>query len=390
MNSSRRDSSSVVPRLPQILGIDASRALSDAPTGIEYYSRALIEALLRADSNCDFCLYTRATPPQNFFPATNNYEIRAIPFPRLWTHLRLSYEMLTRAPDALFVPSHVLPLIHPRNSIVTVHDLGYRHFPDAHQSLARAYLDWSTRWNVRAARVVVADSSATRDDLVKFCKTPREKIRVVFPAFNAEVFTPTRNADEIARVREKYALPEKYILSVGTLQPRKNYARLIEASAQLPVEYALVMVGKKGWLYDSILARARELNMEARVKFLDYAPPGDLPALYAGAQCAAFPSLYEGFGFPALEAQACETALVCANTSSLPEVAGDGAEYFDPTNADDMARALRVVLENPARRAELIARGRVNVKRFAWARAAQEILEIVSALSFPLNARAVK
>lgn len=381
MNSSRRDSSSVVHRLPLILGIDASRALSNAPTGTEYYARALIEALLRAESHFVFRLYTRASPPQNFFPATNNYEIRALPLPRLWTHVRLSYEMLTRAPDALFVPSHVLPLVHPRNSIVTVHDLGYKYFPAAHKPLARAYLDWSTRWNVRAARVVVADSSATRDDIVKFYKTPREKIRVVFPALNADVFTPTRDANEIARVRAKYALPEKYLLSVGTLQPRKNYARLSEASAQLPNEYALVIVGKKGWLSDAIPARVRELNMQARVKFLDYAPLGDLPALYAGAQCAVFPSLYEGFGFPALEAQACETPLVCSNTSSLPEIAGDGAEYFDPTNADDMARALRVVLENPARRAELIARGRVNVKRFAWARAAQDILEIVSAFS---------
>lgn len=389
MSNSLR-ASSAVRRLQPVFGIDASRALSNAPTGTEYYARALIEALLRAESHFDFRLYTRARPPQNFFPATNNYEIRAIPFPRLWTHLRLSFEMLTRAPDALFVPSHVLPLIHPRNSIVTVHDLGYKYFPDAHKPFARAYLDWSTRWNVRAARVVVADSSATRDDIVKFYKTPREKIRVVFPAFNADVFTPTRDANEIARVREKYALPEKYIISVGTLQPRKNYARLIEASAQLPTEYSLVIVGKRGWLSESVSARVRELRMEARVQFLDYAPRRDLPALYAGAQCAAFPSLSEGFGFPALEAQACETPLVCSNTSSLPEVAGDGAEYFDPMNAGDMVRALRMVLENPARREELIARGRANVKRFAWERAAQDILEILSAFSFPLDARAVK
>lgn len=371
-----------------LLGIDASRALSDAPTGTEYYSRALIDALLRAECAFRFRLYTRSIPPLDFFPLTNNYEIRALPFPRLWTHLRLSYEMLTRAPDALFVPSHVLPPIHPHNSIVTVHDLGYKYFPDAHKALARAYLNVSTRWNVNAARIVLADSNATRDDLVKFYNTPTEKIRVVYPGFNAEIFKPVRNADEIARVQRTYALPEKYVISVGTIQPRKNYARLVEASAQLPDEYSLVIVGKKGWQYDSLMARVRELRLDARVKFLDYAPLQDLPALYAGAQCAVFPSLYEGFGFPVLEAQACETALVCANTSSLPEVAGEGAEFFDPLNVRDMARALQFVLDNDARRTELIARGRENVERFAWTRAASEILEIVSAFSFPFNARA--
>jgi glycosyltransferase involved in cell wall biosynthesis len=383
MNSLPRDFKGVT-------GIDASRAISDAPTGTEYYSRALIDALLRAESAFRFRLYTRSIPPPNFFPPTNNYEIRALPFPRVWTHLRLSYEMLTRAPDALFVPAHVLPPIHPRNSIVTVHDLGYKYFPDAHKTLARAYLNLSTRWNVRAARVVIADSNATRDDLVKFYNTPAEKIRVVYPGFNADVFKPVRNADEIARVRQTYVLPEKYLISVGTLHPRKNYARLVEASAQLPAEYSLVIVGKAGWMSESILARAQELHLDARVRFLDYAPTQDLPALYAGAQCAVFPSLYEGFGFPVLEAQACETPLVCAHSSSLPEVAGAGAEFFDPLNVRDMTRALQWVLDNDARRAELIARGRENVKRFAWARAANEILQIVSAFSFPLNARAVK
>ena len=362
-----------------VLGIDASRALTDAPTGTEYYSRALIEALLRSQTSTRFRLYTRTQPPQNFFPPTDNYEIRAIPFPRLWTHARLSYEMLTRAPDALFVPAHVLPPVHPHNSIVTVHDLGYKYFPDAHTRQSRAYLDWSTRWNVNAARIVVADSNVTRDDIVKFYATRAEKIRVVYPAYNARVFKPTRDAGEIARVRQKYALAQNYVISVGTVQPRKNYARLIEAFAQLPQEYVLVIAGKKGWLHESIAARVRELHLETRVKFLDYVPPEDLPALYAGAQCAVFPSLHEGFGFPALEAQACATALVCARASSLPEVAGEGAAYFDPLNADDMARTLRSVLDDAARREAMIARGLENVNRFTWERAAQEILEIVSA-----------
>lgn len=367
----------VVRRRSSVIGIDASRALTDAPTGTEYYSRALIDALLKLDSNFFFRLYTRATPPSSFFPATPNYEIRAIPFPRLWTHLRLAYEMLMRPPDALFVPAHVLPLIHPRNSIATVHDLGYKFFPDAHPRLQRAYLDFSTRWNVKRARVVIADSNATRDDIVKFYNAPRERIRVVYPSYNADIFQPSA-ASEIERVRAKYALRSPYIISVGTIQPRKNYARLLEAFATLPREYSLVIVGKKGWLAHSLYARAREMNLSDRVKFLDYVPMQDLPALYAGARLAVFPSLYEGFGFPALEAQACGTALGCANASSLPEVAGDGAMYFDPRDVAEISAVMKRVLDDQALRQSLIERGSANVRRFSWERAAREIVEIVT------------
>lgn len=362
-------------RARQVVGIDASRALTYAPTGTEYYSRALIQALLQTESPFRFRLYTRTNPPPDLFPLSS--EIRVIPFPRLWTHFRLSCEMLTRPPGALFVPAHVLPPIHPRNSLVTVHDLGYKFFPDAHPPLQRMYLDLSTRWNVRAASVVIADSFATRDDILRFYGTPSKKIRVVYPSYNADVFGQERTVDNVARVRAKYGLTSPYVLSVGTIQPRKNYARLIEASAALPSEYSLVIVGKKGWLFDSIFTRTRELGMEARVRFLDYVPTQDLPSLYAGARLAVLPSLYEGFGFPALEAQATETPLVCANSSSLPEVAGEGALYFDPRQVSEIARAMELGLRDEAVRRALVEHGRENVKRFSWERAAREIVEIV-------------
>lgn len=361
----------------RVFGIDASRALSDTPTGTEYYSRALIDALLRLDAPCTFRLYTRARPAPDFFPPTRNYEIRAMPLPRLWTHLRLSYEMLTRPPDALFIPAHVVPPIHPRHTLVTVHDLGYLHFPQAHPTLARRYLDLTTRWNVSAARMVIADSQATCNDLVRFYRVRREKIRVVYPAYNAHVFKPVRDPEQIARVCARYQIARPYLLSVGTLQPRKNYARLIEAVARLPGEYPLVIVGKKGWMFEPLFARVQALGLSARVRFLDYVELNDLPVLYAGAQLAILPSLYEGFGFPALEAQACETALVCSHASSLPEVAGDGAEYFNPLNVEAMTQAMVRVLNDETHRRELVERGRANVKRFSWEHTARQIMDLV-------------
>lgn len=377
----KMEHSSSVLRPPSfVFGIDASRAVSEAPTGTEYYSRALIDALLGQDSPFSFRLYTRTIPLSGYFAPTDKYELCAIPFPRLWTHLRLSYEMVTRPPDALFVPSHVLPPIHPRNSLVTVHDLGYLHYPHAHPRLTRIYLDLTTRWNARAARVVVADSNTTRADLIRLYGVAPDRIRVVYPSYNADIFKPIHEQALLTQVREKYHIGKQYVLTVGTLHPRKNYARLIQASVCLPPEYQLVIVGKKGWLYDAIFPLVQELGLTDRVRFLDYVPAEDLCLLYASAAALVFPSLYEGFGFPALEAQACEVPLICSNASSLPEVAGEGAEYFDPENVEAMGAAMLRVLNSDTRRVDLIDRGRANLARFSWERAAQEIVEIVKSL----------
>jgi glycosyltransferase involved in cell wall biosynthesis len=233
---------------------------------------------------------------------------------------------------------------------------------------------------VAAARVVIADSNATRNDIYKFYGTPTEKIRTVYPGYNNQLFRPVRDSNEIARVRAQYGLTQPYLVSVGTLQPRKNYARLIEAFATLPDEVLLVIVGKKGWLFDSILARATNLGVAARVRFLDYVPLGDLPALYTGARAAILASLHEGFGFPALEAQACDTPLVCSNRAALPEVAGEGAAFVDPMNIAALVQALEAILRNEEWRTVLIERGRRNVERFAWNKTAHELAEIISGL----------
>lgn len=364
-----------------LLGIDASRALSATPTGTETYSHALTTALLQAPSPLRFRLYTRSLPPPDFFPRTSNYDVRAIPFPRLWTHARLSTEMLLHPPDALWVPAHVIPLIHPRRSLVTVHDLGYLHFPQAHRARARFYLDLATRWNARVAARVLVDSDATAADLEKFYHVPRAKISVVYPAYDAARFNTQIAVEQVAAVQAKYALGDDYVLTVGTLHPRKNYERLLRALDTLPARYQLVIAGRRGWLDEGIVAQLRALG--ARARWLEYVAAADLPALYRGARAFVFPSLYEGFGLPVLEAQACGVAVACSNTSSLPKVASDGAEYFDPRDEDAIGRALLRVLEDEARRAELIAHGRANVARFDWERAAQTILELVAALNHP-------
>ncbi len=366
-----------------LIGIDASRATSAAPTGTETYSRELIRALIALDRKNYFRLYTREVNlgPRDFFGASSNFEIRAIPFPRLWTHLRLALEMATRAPEVLFVPAHVLPPIHPRHSIVTIHDLGQLYFPGAHPPLQRWYHNVAARWNAQRAAHILADSEATRDDIAQFYGVAPEKISVVYPAYDGKLFQPVRDLARITETRARLRIGANYVLALGTIHPRKNYVRLIEAFGALPMsDCDLVIVGKRGWLAAPIFARVTELGLAARVHFLDYVTAADLPTLISGARALAFPSLHEGFGLPVLEAQACGTPVVCSMTSALPEAAGDGALLIDPLDVDAIAGGLARLLTDETLRAKLIARGFDNLKRFSWQASAAQVLGVINAL----------
>lgn len=357
------------------IGIDASRAARRERTGTENYSLHLIRALLELGSPHRFRLYFNQRPVPNLFPPSPQADWRIIPFARLWTHLRLASEMLFRAPDVLFVPAHVLPLIHPR-SVVTVHDLGYRYFPEAHTRSARLYLEWGTRYSARASRLVIADSRATRDDLARMYGVPEDRIRVAYPGIRPGL-APVDDRAAIDRVLDRYGISRPYLLYVGTLQPRKNLLRLMDAFATLPGQHALVLAGKKGWLYSDILRRAEALGVGHRVIFTGYVPDDDLPALLSGAEVFVFPSLYEGFGLPVLEALACGIPVVCSDTSSLPEVAGDAALLVSPTDTEALAAAISRVLADADLRQALVVRGREQAAQFTWRRCARTVLEVL-------------
>lgn len=349
------------------LGLDASRATAARRTGTESYALRLIQAMLASAATHSIRLYFRDPPVSDLFPDHPGVYQRIIPFPRLWTHVRLAWELAAHhpRPDLLFIPAHVVPLVCPVPAVVTVHDLGYRRFPDAHPPGQRLYLDLSTRYSALSAAHVIADSQATRRDLVQFYGVPEAKITVVYPGRDEAL----RRVDP-APVRAKYDLPERYILHIGTLQPRKNLVRLIEAVSRQPSAISLVLAGRRGWLSEPILEAAR--LHAPRVRALDYVPDDDLPGLYSGAAVFAFPSLYEGFGFPVLEAMACGVPVVCADTSSLPEVVGDAALRVDPLDVGALAEALTQALTDDGLRAELAARGFEQIERFSWERAARE------------------
>lgn len=366
-----------------LIGIDASRATSARRTGTENYSLHLIRALLALNRRPTFRLYFNQPPDEGLFPATTDQ--RVMPFPRLWTHLRLSWEMVREPPDVLFVPSHVLPLLHPRRSVVTVHDLGYHYHPEAHTLSQNLYLRASTRFNAHAAARIIADSEATRQDLARCYGAPSEKVVVVYPGRD-ESFQPVTDAAKLASVRQQYGLSETYLLYVGTLQPRKNLVRLVQAFAALlqnppepalPSNLQLALAGQKGWLADEIERSIHELGLTERVALPGYVPDEDLPALLSGATAFCFPSLYEGFGLPVLEAMACRVPVVCANSSSLPEVAGDAALLVDPLSVDDIAAGLFRILTDGDLRHTLVGRGLDQIQRFSWARCAAGVLQVL-------------
>lgn len=366
-----------------LVGIDASRAVADRPTGTEIYSQRLIQTLLTLDSPHQFRLYFRTAPPPPLF---ENTERRVIPFPRLWTHLRLSWEMTRHQPDLLFVPAHVLPPVRPRLSLVTIHDLGYLKFPEAHPRRQRLYLDLSTRWSAQAATHVLADSHATRADLVAHYAAQPDKISVAYPGVD-RTLGPVREPAVIRAAKARYGIAGDYFLYLGTLQPRKNLGRLVDAFAAFAGRDSrvktplLVLAGKRGWLYDELFEQVRRQGLQDRVSFTGYVAEEDKAALLSGALAFTFPSLYEGFGLPVLEAQACGCPVITSTTSSLPEVAGDAALLVDPQDAAAIADAMEHLTTDSTLSQKLTQRGFANVERFSWQACAKTVLNVIDRIS---------
>lgn len=357
------------------IAVDASRTTVARVTGTEHYAIELIRALLRMNSGHHWLLYFREAPPPDLFPASSNVEYRIIPQRRVWTHTRFAAALLRDKPDVTFVPAHSLPLVMPGRAVVTVHDLGFRFFPKAHPWWPRLYLNLSTRASARRADVVLVDSRATGHDLVAEFGIDSAKMRVVYPGVEAPP------VGDIAATRQKYGLPERYFLFLGTLQPRKNIARIAQAYARWRAAHpnddaALVLAGGKGWLYDPAWTAGIE-----GVIMPGYVDDADKGALYAGALALVFPSLYEGFGFPVIEAMHCGTPVICSNTSSLPELAGDAALMVNPLDVDAIAAAMGQLSVDAVLRDSLRAKGYAQAAQFTWAAAAQATLAALEATS---------
>lgn len=294
----------------------------------------------------------------------------------LWEQLAQGRALRVVGADLAHGPVFVGPLAAPCPVVVTVHDLSFLRYPHLFRPANRFYLRLFTRLSVQRARRVIAVSAYTAEETVRLLGVAREKIRVVYHGVDP-IFRPLA-AEEVAAFRARRGLPDRFVLFVGTLEPRKNLVRLIEAFARsgADAETALVLAGARGWYDDNVFATVERSGLSSRVHFPGYVPNDELPLWYNAARAFAYPSLYEGFGLPVLEAQACGTPVLTSSVSALPEAAGDGALMVDPYDVEAIAESLHRLLTDETLRGVLRRRGLEHAARFSWPRTAAETVAV--------------
>ncbi len=352
--------------------------------GTRVYILNLLKYFGQFDPHSQFLIYHK----KNFNPELtpekfSNYKIRKIPFPFFWTQIRLCLSLFWEKPDVLWMPMHNIPLFRNKKmrTVVTIHDLAFKYFPDHFRKYDLIKLNLLVGWAVRRSDGIIAISQATKKDILKFYPSIKEnKIKVINHGFDKEVFDKDRNLEKEQEIRKKFNIQGRYIFYIGALQPRKNLGTLISAFEELKKDgqykdVKLVLAGEKAWLWDGIFSQIenslvkKEIITPGKIKFCD------LGHLMRGAEIFCFPSLYEGFGIPVLEAFNSRVPVVCANNSSLPEVAGEAVLYFEPKNYSQLSLQIKKVLDNPELRNNLIKKGLAQAQKFSWEKCAQETLE---------------
>jgi glycosyltransferase involved in cell wall biosynthesis len=368
------------------IGIDASRYGHPEATGIEWYSYHLLNDLIPLfgrDHRDEVYLYA----PKDFQAKVDlpfNVKKRIIPFRRFWTTLRLSFEMLARPVDILFVPSH-FPLITPKKSIITIHDVAFKYHPKSY-SFWNAWLSHrSVKKAVRKAYRIIVPSEATKRDLIKFYRCPEEKI-VVIPHGAPEVqplihFSPA----EKQKRRQQFFLGENdlFALYIGRLETKKNLIRLIEAFKRFLIEFPdwkLILAGKRGNNFDEIWKTVKGLGLEHNVIAPGYVTEEEKAFLLIHCRILAFPSLHEGFGLPILEGFAYHRPVLTSNTSSMPEVAGNAAYLINPEKVEEISVGLKRLAGDGMLTSSLIQKGEQQLRKFNWEKTAQQTYEVLVTL----------
>jgi glycosyltransferase involved in cell wall biosynthesis len=372
------------------IGVDYTAAIRQE-AGIGRYTRELVRALAELDGGHDYVLFAAAGgqwPMGRDWPP--NFQMRSVPLSDrtaaiLWHRLQLPLwvELVTGPVDIFHSPDFVLPPVRRAKTLVTVHDLSFMRYPECADANLRAYLNKAVPRSVHRADLVLADSQHTKDDLMELLGVDADKIEVIYPGVE-ERFHPMEDQAHLKEVRRRYNLPPRFILGLGTLQPRKNFARLIQAYSLLITRYPslhLVIAGGTGWFYEEIFAAVEQLGLEEKVIFPGFVADGDLPALYNLADLFVFPSLYEGFGLPPLEAMACGTPVITSDTSSLPEVVGEAGLMVEATDVKALAEAMKRALEDNALRERMITKGLEQAGKFTWEKAAAKLLSLYEAMT---------
>jgi len=350
--------------------------------GTRIYIQNLLKNFGLQDKEDRFLIYHRSKfNPQLRFPVFDNYEIVKKPFPLWWTQTRFAWEIFREKPEVLWMPMHSLPFLRGRKTktVVTIHDLAFKFFPDHFPKKDLRRLNFFTDYAINNANKIIAISNSTKNDILKlYPRIKEKKIKVIYHGYDKTLFNENISSDKIKEINTKYKIPDtRYMIYVGAIQPRKNLATLIDAFEKLKEsrEYAdlnLIIAGDLGWLYEDIILRIKNSkNIVVTGKF----ETEDLPAMLAGAEVCVYPSLYEGFGIPLIEAMACGTPVAAADNSSLAEIVGESGRLFETGNSQELAKALLDLLEDDKLRNDFKKRGLERVKSFGWEKCAGETLD---------------
>jgi glycosyltransferase involved in cell wall biosynthesis len=368
------------------IAIDAT-AIPRLMAGAGVYTYQLVRALTALEADHDYVVFARSDTFDELARQRPRLRVVQVRAPSraerlLWEQLILPGQLRRLRIDVLHSPHHTtpaLPLPCPR--VVTLHDVTFFLLPQRYPPSRRLYFQAITRAAARLAHALITPSRTVKRDVVRVLGVPQERVTAIAEA-PAPEFAPLEDTDALGRIRWRHKLPTLYILSVGSLEPGKNRDRLIVAYSRLRergLQHHLVIAGQRAWRYQSDLDLVRHLRLDDNVHYLGYVDGADMPGLYSGADLLAFPSLYEGFGLPVLEAMACGTPVVTSSVSALPEVAGDAALLVDPKDVAGLAEAMERALADETLHADLRARGLQRAREFSWDKAARETVQVYEA-----------
>jgi glycosyltransferase involved in cell wall biosynthesis len=355
----------------------------DAPRidGTRVYILNLLKYFGKIDSSDEFFIYHKnkfnpeLTPPN--FP---NYKIITKCLPHLWTQTVFARELWKNRPDVLWMPMHNIPIIRRKGmkTVVTIHDLAFKYFPETFTKKDLLKINLLTKLAVNYADKIITISESSKKDILKFYPNVKEKnIKVIYHGFDSEVYEKEKDIKKEEEIKNNYGISGPYLIYIGAIQPRKNLDLLVKAFGEVKkdiLDLKLVLVGEKAWLSDAVFGK-----IENSPHKNDIICPGkinfqDLGHLLRGAKAFVFPSLYEGFGIPILEAFASKVPVICSKNSSLPEVGGEAAIYFDGNNAGELAEKIKKILADDNLRNAHIAKGLLQIKKFSWEKCARETL----------------
>ncbi len=374
------------------IGIN-TRYLQRRMSGIERYIVELINHLEKVDKTNTYFLFFNKNAPIPDLQKSKNFVNNVSLFPTksrimriIWEHIFLIYEIKKNNLNLFHGPAFFVPLVKSNNCkyVITVHDVTFIKYPQTFTLGTRLYYTVLFPRSLHVSDAIIADSFSTKNDIIENYDIEEKKVKVISLGVS-ENFLRKREHEQTERVKREYQLPEKYFLFTGVLSPRKNVEIILSAFKKVKDQkqyndYKLIIVGRKGWLYENIFRKAKDLNLKEEVRFIDHVLEEDLPVLYDLAQCYLFPSLYEGFGLPILEAMACGCPVITSNVSSMPEVAADAALLINPLNEDELVTAIKKINEDPACARNLREKGYEQVKKFSWEKTAQETLKVYQEL----------